>query len=261
MVSADAVRTAVGILGNIIALGLFLSPTPTFIKICKKGSVEQFSPTPYLATLLNCMFWVLYGLPMVHPHSILVITINGTGLVIELIYVILFIVYSDGKKRLRVLGVLVGEVVFVGVVALLVLTLVHTHERRSLVVGALCVFFGTIMYVAPLVVMKLVITTRSVEYMPFSLSFASFINGLCWTCYALIRFDLFITIPNSLGSLFGLAQLILYATFYKSTRRQLEAKKSKGHVAVLEVVVAGQSNKVNSENGQNGGAFGTGHQK
>ncbi|KAK9145656.1 hypothetical protein Sjap_005559 [Stephania japonica] len=245
MVSADALRTAVGILGNIIALGLFLSPTPTFIKICKKGTVEQFSPTPYLSTLLNCMFWVLYGLPLVHPHSILVITINGTGLVIELIYVVLFIVYSDGRKRLRVAGVLVGEVVFVGVVALLVLTLVHTHERRSLVVGALCVFFGTMI----------------VEYMPFFLSFASFINGLCWTCYALIRFDLFITIPNGLGSLFGLAQLILYATFYKSTRRQLEAMQSKGQVAVLEAVVVGESNKVSGENGQNGGVFGTGHQK
>ncbi|KAK9122180.1 hypothetical protein Syun_019797 [Stephania yunnanensis] len=195
---------------------------------------------------------------MVHPHSILVITINGTGLVIELIYVILFIVYSDGKKRLRVLGVLVGEVVFVGVVALLVLTLVHTHERRSLVVGALCVFFGTIMYVAPLVVM---LEEETGDH---------YAERGIHALFPLIRIihqrpvlDLLRPhpIPNSLGSLFGLAQLILYATFYKSTRRQLEAKKSKGHVAVLEVVVAGESNKVNSENGQNGGAFGTGHQK
>ncbi|XP_065048088.1 bidirectional sugar transporter SWEET4-like isoform X1 [Musa acuminata AAA Group] len=153
MVSADAIRTAVGILGNAIALGLFLSPVPTFVKIWKKGSVQEFSPIPYVATLLNCMMWVVYGLPMVHPHSMLVITINGSGLAIELSYVLLFIVYSSGSKRLKVLVMLLAETAFVGVVALLVLTLAHTHERRSMIVGVLCVFFGTMMYAAPLSVM------------------------------------------------------------------------------------------------------------
>lgn len=37
---------------------------------------------------------------------------------------------------------------------------------------------------------KLVIfTTKSVEYMPFYLSLATFVNGVVWTAYALIRFD------------------------------------------------------------------------
>ncbi|OVA08245.1 SWEET sugar transporter [Macleaya cordata] len=244
MVSPDAIRTVVGILGNIIALALFLSPVPTFIQICKKGSVEQFSPAPYLATLLNCMLWVLYGLPLVHPHSMLVITINGSGFVIELIYVLLFIFHSEGKMRLRVLAIMLLEFLLVAVVTVFVLTLAHTHERRSLIVGSLCVFVCILMYVAPLSVIKLVISTRSVEYMPFTLSLASFANGVCWTSYALIRFDLFITIPNSLGTLFGLGQLILYATFYKSTQRQIAERKSKGEMGLAEVVVAGDSKKI-----------------
>ncbi|RZC56576.1 hypothetical protein C5167_015433 [Papaver somniferum] len=237
MVSADAIRTAVGILGNVIALALFLSPVPTFIQIWKKRSVEQFSPAPYLATLLNCMLWVLYGLPIVHPHSMLVITINGTGFVIELSYVLLYIYYSEGKMRLRVLAIFLLECLFVAVTTVLVLTLAHTHERRSLIVGSMCVFVCILMYVAPLSVMKMVLTTRSVEYMPFFLSLASFANGVCWTTYALIRFDLFITIPNGLGTLFGLGQLILYATFYKSTQRQIAERKSKGEMSLTEVVV------------------------
>lgn len=32
-------------------------------------------------------------------------------------------------------------------------------------------------------------------------------------------------IPNGLGSVLGVAQLVLYATFYKSTKRQLAEKK------------------------------------
>lgn len=83
----------------------------------------------------------------------LVITINGSGLLIELAYVVLFLLYSDGKKRMRVFVLLLVEIAFVTAVAIVVLTLFHTYQRRSLVVGSLCVFFGTLMYAAPLSVM------------------------------------------------------------------------------------------------------------
>jgi solute carrier family 50 (sugar transporter) len=43
---------------------------------------------------------------------------------------------------------------------------------------------------------KMVIQTKSVEYMPLFLSLASLVNGICWTAYALIRFDLYITVSN-----------------------------------------------------------------
>ncbi|RWW02766.1 hypothetical protein GW17_00034130, partial [Ensete ventricosum] len=130
-----------------------VNENPTFRRIWKSGSVEQFHATPYLATLLNCMFWILYGLPMVHPHSTLVLTINGSGLVIELTYVLIFLFFSERKQRLRVLLVLVIEILFVGAVAAIVLTIVHGYMRRSLIVGVLCVIFGTLMYASPLSVM------------------------------------------------------------------------------------------------------------
>ncbi|RCV06084.1 hypothetical protein SETIT_1G135600v2, partial [Setaria italica] len=228
---------------NGTALVLFPSPVPTFIRIWKKGSVEQYSPVPYVATLLNCMMWVLYGLQLVHPHSMLVITINGTGMAIELTYVTLFLLYSTGAARRKVLLLLAAEVAFISAVAALVLSLAHTHERRSMIVGILCVLFGTSMYAAPLSVIKMVIQTKSVEYMPLFLSLASLGNGICWTTYALIRFDLYITIPNGLGALFAVAQLILLATYYKSIQEIIEARKRKAdQVAMTEVVIDGKAN-------------------
>ncbi|KAK9926359.1 hypothetical protein M0R45_023593 [Rubus argutus] len=255
MVSADAVRTVVGIIGNVISLFLFLSPVPTFHRIRKKGSVEQYSPVPYLATLVNCMVWTLYGLPIVHPDSTLVWTINGSGIIIEVAYITLYLIYSDKKKRLMVLLVVLVEIIFTGVVTLLVVTLVHTHTKRSLVVGIIAIAFNIMMYAAPLTVMKLVITTKSVEYMPFFLSFASFANGLAWTAYALIRFDPFITIPNGLGTVFGLAQLILYATYYKSTQRQMAERKGR-EVNLSEVTIDDEPKKIGSRTTQNGRAPG-----
>ncbi|KAK3156683.1 hypothetical protein QOZ80_2AG0110480 [Eleusine coracana subsp. coracana] len=250
MVSPDSIRTAMGIIGNGTALVLFLSPVPTFWRIWKKRSVEQYSPIPYVATLLNCMLWVVYGLPVVHPNSMLVITINGTGTAIELAYITLFLLYSAGPTRRKVLLLLAGEVAFVGVVAALVIALAHTHERRSMIVGVLCVIFGTGMYAAPLSIMKLVIQTKSVEYMPLFLSLAALFNGVCWTAYALIRFDPYITIPNGLGTLLAVAQLVLYAVYYKSTQRIIQDRKRKAadQLAMTDVVVDGKAPSNNNNN-------------
>jgi solute carrier family 50 (sugar transporter) len=67
--------------------------------IVSNKAVEQYSPIPYLATLLNCMMWVVYGLPVVHPNSVLVLTINGTGFLIEALYISIFLVFSPRPLR------------------------------------------------------------------------------------------------------------------------------------------------------------------
>lgn len=126
---------------------------PTFYGIWKKGSVEQFSPAPYLATLVNCMVWTLYGLPMVNPDNILVLTINGSGSVVEIVYVTLFIIYSNRNKRLKVLMWLVVELLFIGALAFVTLILVHSAKKRSAIVGTTCIVFNIMMYAAPLAVM------------------------------------------------------------------------------------------------------------
>ncbi|KAK4728925.1 hypothetical protein R3W88_021913 [Solanum pinnatisectum] len=240
LLNRDNARFAVGVIGNIIALILFLSPLTTFVRIWKSKSVEQFSPVPYLATFINCGLWVMYGLPWVTPNSLLVITINGTGLGIEIVYLTLFLLYSDRKQRTKVIIIVIVEIIFVVALGFVVLTFVHEPKKRAAIVGSICMVGNIMMYAAPLSVMKLVIKTKSVEYMPFFLSFFSFLNGVSWTSYALIRFDAFILAPNSMGTLLGLAQLLIYAAFYKSTKRQMAAREAKGEMVMTEKSVSGR---------------------
>ncbi|KAL7161621.1 hypothetical protein ACSBR2_042149 [Camellia fascicularis] len=193
------------------------SPQPTFFKICKSKSVQEFKPDPYVATVLNCAMWIFYGLPVVHPDSILVVTINGVGLLIEIAYVLIFLTYSNWPKRKKILIALLVEVIFMAIVVFITMTFLHTTKARSMLVGLLCIVFNIIMYTSPLTVMRSVIETKSVKFMPFYLSLANFCNGLVWLIYALLKFDPYITIPNGLGVLSGAIQLILYATYYKTT--------------------------------------------
>ncbi|XP_019197323.1 PREDICTED: bidirectional sugar transporter SWEET5-like [Ipomoea nil] len=217
MVNRDLARTIVGIVGNIISCFLFLSPAPTFAKIIKSKSVQAFKADPYLATILNCAMWVFYGMPFVHPDSLLVVTINGAGLFIEAAYIIIFFIYSNSKNKKKIVIVLLVEIIFFAGIVAITLTVLHGTKKRSALIGIVCIVFNVLMYTSPLTVMKRVITTKSVKYMPFYLSLANFANGCVWFCYAFIKFDLYVLIPNGLGALSGLVQLVLYAMYYRTT--------------------------------------------
>ncbi|XP_009588446.1 bidirectional sugar transporter SWEET4-like isoform X1 [Nicotiana tabacum] len=245
----EIARFAFGVIGNIISLILFLSPLPTFVRIRKKKSVERFSAVPYLATFINCGLWVLYGIPLVHPHSILVVTTNGTGFAIEGVYLTLFLLYSDRKKRTKIFLIIVGEIIFLASLAILVLTLVQTHAKRSAIVGSICIAGNILMYASPLAIMKLVITTKSVEFMPFFLSLFSFLNGVSWTTYALIPLDAFVLAPNSMGIALGLAQLLLYAMYYKSTKRQNAGRKAEEELDLTEQTGSSVTRKTSNSAG------------
>ncbi|KAG5073575.1 hypothetical protein JHK84_054806 [Glycine max] len=72
---------------------------PTFWKIKKHGSTEDFSSLPYICTLLNCSLWTYYGI--IKAREYLVATVNGFGIVVETIYVILFLIYAPKGIRGR----------------------------------------------------------------------------------------------------------------------------------------------------------------
>ncbi|XP_074267908.1 bidirectional sugar transporter SWEET5-like [Silene latifolia] len=211
MVNPSTVRSILGIIGNVITFGLFLSPVPTMYNIIKNKSVQQFSVDPYIATILNCVMWVIYGLPTVNPDHILVVTINGIGLGLEVIYVGIFLLYSTGwcLTRKRITFGLIFAAIFTLVVTMITFNVFHTTEKRTVFMGALCVAFNILMYFSPL--------TKSVKYMPFWLSLTNVLNGICWTAYACIHFDIWMVVPNGLGAVSGLIQLMLYWCYYKTT--------------------------------------------
>ncbi|XP_047312960.1 bidirectional sugar transporter SWEET5-like [Impatiens glandulifera] len=215
--SREGIRNLVGIIGNVISFCLFMSPLPTFIAIWRAKSVQKFKPDPYLATLLNCAMWVFYAMPFVHPDALLVGTINGIGFVVELAYVIFYFSFAGMKKRKMITVALSVGLAFMVFIIAITMIVFHTTTYRSLIVGTICVVLNVVMYASPLTIMSQVIKTKSVKYMPFWISFTNFVNAVIWLVYALIKFDLYVAIPNGLGTFFGATQLILYSTYYKST--------------------------------------------
>ncbi|GLT37990.1 hypothetical protein SLA2020_122690 [Shorea laevis] len=203
----------VGVIGNVISVLLFLSPLGTFRRIVKNRSTEEFESLPYICTFLNSALWTYYGI--IKSGSYLVATVNGFGAVVEIVFLTLFLIFAPPRTRAKT-AILVGllDVGFLAA-AVLIAQLILNGDLRIDVIGFLGAGLNIIMYGSPLAAMKTVVTTKSVEYMPFLLSLFVCLNGGIWTFYAVLVADYFLGVPNGIGFLLGAAQLLLYAIYRK----------------------------------------------
>ncbi|GMI89530.1 hypothetical protein like AT1G21460 [Hibiscus trionum] len=183
-----------GVFGNATALFLFLSPTITFKRIIKSNSTEQFSGVPY-------------GGPRPTSHQRWIRHCSSLhGMVFPLCpKTTSWSQQSMGQEQ-------------------------QLSPSMKLFCGLAATIFSIIMYASPLSIMRLVIKTKSVEFMPFFLSLFVFLCGTSWFVYGLLGRDAFIAVPNGFGCGLGTMQLILYF-IYRNNKGSTspEMKKANGN--------------------------------
>ncbi|TVU22912.1 hypothetical protein EJB05_32633, partial [Eragrostis curvula] len=184
---------------------LYAAPLLTFRRVVRKGNVEEFSCVPYILALFNCLLYTWYGLPVVSSgwENFPVSTINGLGIVLEITFISIYI----WRYRFA-LQLVLPVLTFFGVTACFSSFLIHTHHMRKVVVGSVGLVASISMYSSPMVAAKQVITTKSVEFMPFYLAL--------WMVYGLLGKDLFLASPNFVGCPMGILQLVLYCMYRRS---------------------------------------------
>ncbi|KAG6656021.1 bidirectional sugar transporter SWEET3 [Carya illinoinensis] len=213
----DRLRLAVGVIGNAASLLLYAAPILTFSRVIRKKSTEEFSCAPYIIALLNCLLYTWYGLPVVSHgwENFPVVSINGLGILLEFSFVVIYFWFASARGKMKV-AVTVTPVILVSCTTLIVSSFAfHDHRHRKLFVGSVGLVASVAMYGSPLVVVKQVILTKSVEFMPFYLSFFSFLASSLWMAYGLLGHDLFLAAPNLVGCPLGILQLILYCKYRK----------------------------------------------
>ncbi|GLJ22605.1 hypothetical protein SUGI_0425360 [Cryptomeria japonica] len=225
----------VGIIGNITSLALFLSPMKTFWGIYKLKSTQEFSGLPYVCTLFNCCLWLLYGAPFVKPHSILLLTINGAGFVLEIFYMLSFLTFALKQKKVKIIRLAIAMTVAFVMVVVVTIYALHTYNVRQLLVGTLGVILSIVADASPLSVVGDVIRTKSVKYMPFLVSLFTTLNALVWSAYSIIAKDIFIAVPNGIGFLLGVIQLVVYL-IYRSSEPVLRVSTELQKLPEIEMI-------------------------
>ncbi|KAF3328619.1 bidirectional sugar transporter SWEET3b [Carex littledalei] len=193
---SDKIRFVVGIMGNAASLLLYAAPMLTFTRVIKKGSTEEFSSIPYVIALFNCLLYTWYGLPVVSNQweNVPVFTINGVGILLEISFIIIYLWYAVPYQKKMTLLMVVPVVLLFTLTALVSRFILYDHPHRKVLVGSIGLVASMSMYSSPLVAVRQVIKTKSVEYMPFCLSFFSFAASTLWLFYGLLGQDLFLAV-------------------------------------------------------------------
>ncbi|CAI9754026.1 unnamed protein product [Fraxinus pennsylvanica] len=207
---------------------------PTFYQIYKKKSTEGFQSLPYVVGLFSAVLWIYYA--FLKPNPTLLITINSVGFFIQTIYICFYLFYATKNARMQTMKlVLLLNVIGFGLIVLLTHFLTNGTQRAQ-IVGWICLIFALLVFVAPLGILRKVIRTKSVEYMPFLLSFFLTLSAVMWFFYGLLSKDYNIAIPNVLGFSFGVVQMVLYVIYKNAEKKVVEEKlpEVKKEITALE---------------------------
>ncbi|KAL2556717.1 Bidirectional sugar transporter SWEET10 [Forsythia ovata] len=226
LLTAAHMACTFGILGNIVSFLVYMAPVPTFYRICKRKSTEGFQSIPYSVALFSAMLYLYYA--FLKKNVIMLITINSVGCVFEVVFLSIFMVYATNQSKIfttkliilfniGTLGLIIGSTYFLS----------EGHKRVT-IVGWICSAFSISVFAAPLSIMRQVIRTKSVEYMPLPLSFFLTICAIVWFFYGLLINDFYIAAPNVVGFFLGIAQMVLYG-IYKNKRQKIILPEIKLH--------------------------------
>ncbi|KAD5507727.1 hypothetical protein R6Q59_031486 [Mikania micrantha] len=198
---------------------VYLAPAPTFYRIITKKSTEGFHSIPYVVALFSSMIWIYYA--TLKTDATLLVTINAFGCVIETLYITIYIAYAPKNIKIQTTKLVVSlNIVGFWVIAL------STHylaegPTRATILGWICLIISISVFAAPLSIMKRVIRTKSVEFMPFGLSFFLALSAVMWFFYGLLQKDIYVALPNIIGFVLGDVQMVLYFIFKNYNKKKL----------------------------------------
>ncbi|KAE8710622.1 Bidirectional sugar transporter SWEET10 [Hibiscus syriacus] len=169
------------------------------------------------------MLWIYYAL--LKKDAMLLITINTFCCFIQTFYIVTYFYYGPKKEKLVTLKlILFFNVLGFGVIFFSTYFLPNPKIRLQ-VLGYICMAFALSVFAAPLAILRKVIKTKSVEFMPFTLSLFLTLGAVMWFFYGLLLKDMNIAVPNVLGFIFGILQMILYAIYKNQPKKMVEDPK------------------------------------
>ena len=203
---------ALGWIGLTLAVLVFLAPVETIYKVVRDKSLGDFDSLPFALLLAMALAWVAYALPSITDCHMQILVCNIIGMALELSYLAIFFFYADSReRRLKILLHLALGLVPAGVVAAIACIMDGGHHGDGAsILGSATIVFAILGFASPLAIVRLVLRTRSVQYMPLSLTLMILVNCGVWLAYGLLDDDAFVTLCNGAGFGFGLLQLGVY---------------------------------------------------
>ncbi|OWY93518.1 MtN3-like protein [Phytophthora megakarya] len=208
------------VISAITAFTVALSPAPDFRKIHKEKSTGPMSILPVVMIFCNCYVWILYAYLV---DNILPLFVNcAFGMVTSIVFGGIYYRWSNDRPRIHKLCAIAFVVLALYTVYYILGTSGVTNQSDDSVekvLGVLSDIVSLILYASPLETMKQVIQTKDATTLPIIISAIFLTNTTVWTVFAFADDDMFVVVPNAIGMLVCIAQVVLYIVYPPKTVR------------------------------------------
>lgn len=144
------------------------------------------------------------------------LVVSVVGEVLSILYLIVYARWSEESLYVAK-AVALGVIVFVPVTAFLILAetgAIHLSEGQTAsVLGYLADAMNFFLYLSPLEKVKQVLVTKSAASIPVLMSITICANCALWFVTGIVDYDLFILVPNAIGTALSASQVVLYVVY------------------------------------------------
>ena len=190
-----------------LTIGLFTSPLKIAQEIRLNKATGSYSAIPYLAMVLNCLVWLLYGCSLGMKTIIIP---NAIGVFVACVTLSTF---KNNVAQERQTAVNRQYLTAAALCAVL-LCWAHLHPvppfgNSQARLGLLGAGLSISMFASPFATIRQVIAEKDSASLPVPMVVMSTLATLFWSLFGQATGDMFILVPNVLGLAFSLVQLTL----------------------------------------------------
>ena len=219
MANDDLCSTIFGWVGNALALYFYIAPIVPFVKVIKGQMTWKQSPgVLLLCSFLNCILWSDYGL-ITNQFSIYLA--NGLGGTITLIYITIFLIHVADRKVL--LSLFYN---FFLICCIVEIYFVFYYLVPSKVTGIIANVFNVLMYAAPGEKIYQICKGASYQLIPIWSTIGGTACSTSWMCYGIYQKDYYVVIPNALGVLASIVQIVIFVIYRRKQKNKAQSEET-----------------------------------
>ena len=219
MAKDDLGSTIFGWVGTALALYFYIAPIVPFVKVIKGQMTWKQSPgVLLLCSFLNCILWSDYGLI---TNQFLLYLANGLGGTITLIYITIFLIHVADRKVL--LSLFYN---FFLICCIVEIYFVFYYLVPSKVTGIIANVFNVLMYAAPGEKIYQICKGASYQLIPIWSTIGGTACSTSWMCYGFYQNDYYVVIPNALGVLASIVQIVIFVIYRRKQKNKAQSEET-----------------------------------
>uniref|UniRef100_A0A336LQ62 Sugar transporter SWEET n=1 Tax=Culicoides sonorensis TaxID=179676 RepID=A0A336LQ62_CULSO len=207
MSSETSLAEQIGTLATITTCLQYL----TGVLVCRdyviKKSTGDASVLTFIAGFITSAIWLKYGL-LTNERSLVIV--NSIGVALMLAYTLVFYLFTT--KRRDTIRIASSSFIFLCLV-MLYASIEEDHLQATERIGFVGIGVSLLFFASPLANLAHVVRMKNSESLPFSMIVSSFVVTLLWFIYGHLIGDYFIQVPNFIGCVLLVLQLMLFVVY------------------------------------------------